>query len=585
MNTPGKTKVSLRFDRAALIFALIVCFLSVLGQCAFFIVIREENNFLRNGAVYFLSSVFLALLAYLLCTVLYKKLDRLQLPLKSNAGSTGAKTKKENTIKKAWKSLTNWSISTVRAMTLIMLICWLPYLFIRFPGNYDPDTQWQILQTYGLCPLTDHHPVFDTFLFGMFWKLGDLFSTNQISLLLYALLQMFITAVSTALCLNYLKRQAVPASVIKAALLFYALYPPVPMFAQVMAKDMLHGAVLMLYMAFYLPLVFERGEKLSSRKEIFCFFMLLILLMLTKKTGIYFVVLTTLPLLFYLKSNRIRCLSAVLAAVFLFTIGFNGILLPKLNIPKGGQQEMLSVPAQQTAYLLKQHGSEMNPEELETISAVYYQYEALPAVYVPVRADATKALWRNDATADEKQAYFRWYLKQYLRYPADMILSLAALDCPLLCVDTVSQGNESLIFYYDNIPSRADPEYGMEDALVSWSGGMATKEQVHEVFSTSYRFPLIKLISRAFNYLYRKVIRILAPLFSKVLFATWIPLLILIYGISRKRTELVLLCIPTIVCTAFLAVGPIVLPRYMVSSVYLAALTLAATAKGVSWIK
>jgi hypothetical protein len=57
------------------------------------------------------------------------------------------------------------------ARASVLLCCWVPYLIVRFPGNIDEDSIAQIMQTYGLAAATDHHPWFDTALFGAFWHL------------------------------------------------------------------------------------------------------------------------------------------------------------------------------------------------------------------------------------------------------------------------------------------------------------------------------------------------------------------------------------------------------------------------------
>ena len=62
---------------------------------------------------------------------------------------------------------------------VLIIVCWLPYLIALYPGVYWADTSSQLIQYYGGAPLTNHHPLLDTLLFGCFSIFGETFFSSK----------------------------------------------------------------------------------------------------------------------------------------------------------------------------------------------------------------------------------------------------------------------------------------------------------------------------------------------------------------------------------------------------------------------
>ena len=242
----------------------------------------------------------------------------------------------------------------------------------------------------------------------------------------------------------------------------------------------------------------------------------------------YVAVLALVPA-FFLCKNKVRIL-AVLCAPILAYYGIMAIINQIQHIEPGSEAEMMSVPSQQTAYVLRRHGNQMQEEDWQILSAVYADPSSIADAYTPTRADPIKGRWAADAPLQDKLNFAKWYLSMYFKYPVEMVLGAAALDYPLFCVDTDTRGQESLLFYPNEIPYAEEELPGVEQNLASWSRGLATVEDVHRTIGSSYRQPFVARVSELFD-----------------------------------------LCVILI-----LAVGPVVLTRYMVTSVYIAPLVLAA---------
>jgi hypothetical protein len=454
--------------------------------------------------------------------------------------------------------------------TFFILICWIPYIIIRFPGNYDPDTCQQILEGYGLSTKSDHHPWFDTLVFSSFWKIGDIFGSHRVSLFLYGIIQMAATAFTFAYTSLFLKKCGIGKGALRAAFLFWAFYPFVPALAQTMAKDMLNGWIYLLYLVFYLEYIRDAGKK-GRGKNAVKFVLAGIFLSLTKKTGIYIFLLSSVLLVFFLYRS-IRKLLQLLAEIFVVAFAFlflwERVYLSAMGVKKGEAKEMMSVPSQQITWYMTQYGDTLSTEDWEILSAVYKDPKSMPDNYNPVRADATKDRWRADSTRKDRIRFYRLYFRLLLRHPDNYLMSFSANIYPMLCVDSSSMGDESLLFYRDNIPPDDGSAEGQENVYASWSGNLATGEDVHRIMKSSYRSVSWKKLSETFNSIYNRIAYVASVLFSKVIFVTWAPLLVTFYAFHKKSWRMLLAMGPIFWSIMTLAAGPILLPRYMVAAVY-----------------
>lgn len=457
-----------------------------------------------------------------------------------------------------------------------MFACWLPLLLIRFPGNLDPDTLWQLMQTRGLAQQSNHHPWFDTMFFSTFWNLGDVLGSHAWSLGIYALLQMCLTALVLSLALSYL-RFVIPAGRHLPAIskLFYCLYPAIPLFSMTMMKDSVFAVFWIPFLICFYEIVRTRGVCLKNRLFSVFFAIVILMLMLTKKTGVYLVVLSAIPLVLACRGmKKVLCLTWVFAPVAMFLLVWESLLLPMMGVIKGGEGEIMSLPSQQVAYYLQTHGDEMTPAGWDALRGVYTSPELLASSYQPGRADFTKRYWKQ-STPKERAAFFAWYGTEMFRHPGTFALPALANTLPIYFPDTVTEDDESLIFYRNNLKSSEMGDAGLEQTLLEFSGGLGTKEGIADMMSGAYRNPLVSKMSDSFDVLLRNFMSATFPLFVKCLFTWWIPVLVFLGCLRQKNLRGMLTMIPTIIAWLTLIAGPIALPRYMVPFVFSAPLLLA----------
>lgn len=472
----------------------------------------------------------------------------------------------------------------------IICICWSPYLLLRFPGNLDPDTQWQLLEFYGLANRTDQHPWFDTLVFGAFWQLGKALGSFAWSLVLYEFIQMACTACTFALCIRWMHNAGLPRGLQRFTLIFAALYPAIPLFAQTMAKDMLFAWPYLLFLLCLAEAARTRGAAFASWRFVGAFGVVTCLMMLTKKTGLSIAVVSCIVLIAYIwwwsrRDQRqphafMRAIAMLCAALALVGGFWQHAIIPAMGVLPGPSKETMSIITQQTALYIAWHGDEMSSEDWQTVSAVFTDVHNLGAVYDPYRADATKDSWISDAPSAAKGRFLRWYAATMLHNPSIFFISWGATALPLVYPDTTTQADESFVSYRNNLPAAStSPSAIGSEAYLCWQTGDTTADslaRVQALMRSPYRPAWAARIADSFDTAYAWLEHYVPVLFIKATFTTWIPLICAAYCLRRRNGLGLVMLVPTFITLATLAAAAIVLPRYLVASVYALPLVLAA---------
>ncbi|MCM1053468.1 MAG: DUF6020 family protein [Ruminococcus sp.] len=309
---------------------------------------------------------------------------------------------------------------------LILLICWLPYIISFYPSILSPDPSNQIKQYFGIAThyvegvnlinpnvlITNHHPVFHTFILGGFAKIGDSLGSINLGLFLFTCFQAFIVISALTYTLAYLKKLKMPFIYRLVVLLIFALVPVFPLYALSCVKDTMFGAVLIFYIIEVHKLLTTSNYK---TKDYIILSLLLLILMLVRNNGIYIILISFLSLIFVLKDKRKSLIAVLIASIFIYE-AHNRILLPTMNISMGSIREMLSVPFQQTARYVKYHSEDLSEEEKEIIDKLL-GYDTLAERYKPNIADPVKNEFNKDTTTEDLMNYFKVWFMCFFRHP------------------------------------------------------------------------------------------------------------------------------------------------------------------------
>ena len=313
---------------------------------------------------------------------------------------------------------------------IIILICWIPYLVIYFPGVITPDSANQIKQFFGIqasgstdsvnlidenVKITNHHPVLHTVILGLCMKFGKLVGSDNIGVFIYTVFQMVVFASSLAYIIHFMKKIHTPNWIRVISLLNFALIPVFPYYAIEITKDTIFAALTIVYMIQLYILIVNAKQKKYSIKQMILLIILLLLICLMRNNGIYLVILSFPFLAIIDKVNRKNILLITIIVVVIFK-AFTSLLLPALKISPSSVREMLSIPFQQTARYVKEYPDEVTDEERESIDKIL-DYDTLAERYNPTRSDNVKNKYNKDATNKDLMNYFKIWFKQFLKHP------------------------------------------------------------------------------------------------------------------------------------------------------------------------
>lgn len=304
-------------------------------------------------------------------------------------------------------------------ISILLFICWLPYLIICYPGTTLYDARTMLEQYFGLSPMTNHHPYFQTVLIGVFVEIGNMFGSGAAGMFVYVLIQetAFI-AVLTYLFIK-LKNAGISRNVRRILLAIYALLPVFPVYAISVGKNMNFAIVLLLLTIFLYELV-EKEEEFSTKKwKLVLLPALLILLCIFRNEGIW-IVIGCMPVFLWAGKKHWKIFGSIFAGILVFAGIWFKAVLPAIGVADGSIAESLSIPFLQTARVVAYYGDEVSPKEREAIDSVL-EYDTLAERYLPEFSDRVKERYNNDATEEEIKAYFQVYVKQFFKHPVTYI--------------------------------------------------------------------------------------------------------------------------------------------------------------------
>ena len=336
---------------------------------------------------------------------------------------------------------------SITVFSLVMCVFWIPYMVALFPGSMNWDTFYQISMYQGTFPvyvipwidthsivdawLSDHHPVFDTLIYGFFAKTSlDLTGTWHAGVFAFCLIQCVLTAAVFTGAVAYLRRIGAPLGLCLGIYLFFCLMPFYPMYGMTMLKDSTHALVFVPYLVLLTEIVRTRGQALSRRGVCVWFVVLGLLLALTKKTGLVVVVITAVVLAFALRKHWKPFAVQAGASALVMLVLFPYVLFPVLNIIPGGVQEPLNLLFQQTARYVTYCPNDVTDTQREAINAVL-PYDSLAKEYVFNDSDTVKAWYRYDtATTQDLMTYVGVWAQMGLAHPDVYFQQVAATASP-----------------------------------------------------------------------------------------------------------------------------------------------------------
>ncbi|RAQ22710.1 hypothetical protein DPQ25_12175 [Hydrogeniiclostridium mannosilyticum] len=423
-----------------------------------------------------------------------------------------------------------WFTGNARSIflvTVVISVLWLPYYFINFPGVVTWDSYYQINQGLGFVPLSDHQPFVHSLIQGLVLKIGiALFGTIDQAIALCSALQILSFALIFSFIIYWLARCGVSSRIRLLVLAFLALNPLIGWYSVTLWKDIWLAMFILLYgTALY---IFCGEHTLCCKSRIHTTVLLLISILgvlFFKKTGIYIIVLTVPFLFYYGKKHRRRILLTVLAAFAVYG-GIYTVCMNQLNIQKGDMREALSIPMQQIARTVKYHESDISEEDKLSINR-FLPYDQLGELYNPKISDNVKSEFNTQAVKDDIGSFLTVYFKLMIQHPKTYLEAFLANSSgywyPLTDYWMISTNSyqHMLSFYNENQWTIYDENY-----LSYQTNPSQSQLQLHaEHFVNQLRkIPIISLFFGIGCY-------------------TWLCLLLFFIGILKKNKSIRPLCV------------------------------------------
>lgn len=468
-----------------------------------------------------------------------------------------------------------WNKRSIVMATSVIIVCWIPYIVMQFPGGISYDTYNQLYQFMVPAPTyydtldisfdaeyIDHHPVFDTLLFGSFFWLGSTLGNQQIGLFLYTLLQTIGTSCifGTACC--YLDRLGMPKVVRLVALVLFALFPFFPLWATNIIKDSLHAAIFTLFFLVYIETFRTRGTNLTQPSWMASLLLASFFCILTKKTGAVIVVPSLMVLAIYCCISaptnkriavRTRILGCTLGIPIVALVLAPALIFPAIGgVAPGGTQEAFAIPLQQVTTVLRTH-DDLSPEEKTAIEKVLDTQKAL-SNWEYSSADGVKSQVRANTSFQDWFDFVGTYFQIGLRHPQQYFTACLRISCDYFAPGTCMSYYRSAYhgWHLDTFTERFGSELQRGNVIFDFLPPQALSDA-----NLSFNRTINDLASNP----------IFACLFSIGLWGGWIPMALILVAIVRDKRNAVV-CVPLVLCLLACLLGPVAATRYMLPLLY-----------------
>lgn len=302
-------------------------------------------------------------------------------------------------------------------MAGLLLVFYLPYIILFFPGAIWSDVSMQMLMYNGAYHWTTHHPIFTTLFTGWMLNLGKtLFGNAMLIVFLICLTQLLVGIWSLCYAIQYIYYRTGSKKIRNIMFLIFATALNWAMLFFSISKDSLYD-IGVLWFTIYIMKILDTKDNMRKR-DWFYFAVSIALVDLTRNNGIYLLVVSIFVLLIRTKRENKRGVILVTILTLLVCSLSTNIAMKMLDVGKGSIREALSIPFQQTARYVNTY--ELTEEEYQTLSQ-YADVEQLKNAYNAEFADYVKWSFQEEWSTDDLKGYIGIWWKMFLKHPITYI--------------------------------------------------------------------------------------------------------------------------------------------------------------------
>lgn len=435
---------------------------------------------------------------------------------------------------------------------LVIFACWLPVFLAYYPAVMAYDFHKQSIEaTFGPPYFNSHHPLAHTLLIWVFFQAGGLFGSLETGMAFYSIFQMLVLSLAFAYACAMVYRLCKKKAAVVVVAAFYALFPYNSILAVSVTKDVIFGA---LFLVFLLLLIERVHFGKQHNKNLLDLAILLegVLMMLFRNNAIYAVaVFSVFFVLFTEKKERIRVLVLCILLVVLSKASLEGMYSALGGLGKGSGAEKYSVVIQQFARVGFYHGKNLDSETyglLDTYVPHEYWGNYNPPISDSVKIFVTSTsfgTWEKDMPA-----MWRAWAKIGRQYPNEFLDAFFCLTAGYWFLDDVTwaeclgvgpEERLGALYTFNSTVSEVIPEGIAHESKFPW-----LENRLEEIVSSNafYRWPVVSALFKPSFYCWMLALCAAACVYLK------------------RRQELMLTLLP-LVYLGTLLLGPVALVRYM----------------------
>lgn len=399
-----------------LLAGLLFSFLTVAGIC--YDIASEDTTIVA----YFKEHPNSFIISFCLLTVAFVFIiSKLFLIMDRRAEEQPCSLAPDETVKASWKQ---WLV-----IAGVIFAAWIPYLIIMFPGTEaGTDYFWQLIQGCGAFPLSNHHPVFGSLIFGLLYKTGYALGGASGGMFFTCWFQMILMALSLGYCLATLIKLGAPRAYIIFSVAFFSLCPVFPAHAMWAVKDSIFSSITLLFFFGVFLSVWgcRNSVKVSLLGSPYMIAILAVLLSIYRNGTSIIAIVTMLMVIFY--NIRIKGFSreiyksvAAFIIMLICLLGWNA-LMQNMNVYPTNFRESCGIPTRQILRTYEVYPKKFTEEQKDNLEYFYRtgieragSLEALAIDNAPLIPDDVKPSFFNNS--DEVRSYIKLWLQIGLRNP------------------------------------------------------------------------------------------------------------------------------------------------------------------------
>lgn len=292
---------------------------------------------------------------------------------------------------------------------ILIVIPYFLYLLTYAPGAVLGDSFASITQGLGEVPYNNHHPVLYSMFVGVFMKIGTLFGSNNVGVMLYSTAQLIIISGIIAYFLLWMKKHNIKLIYILFTYLFFVANTVFAAYSIIMWKDPLFCGFVFLMCLYLYDIAHKNGEQLKNFTGIAKFVILMFLIAFFRNNGLFIAAAIYIALLLTYRT-KLLIFNIINTITILVIIIIQGPIYTKLGIISPAE-ESFGIPLQQTARVIAHDGN--ITEEQKTFLNQILPLERWKENYQPCLADPIK--WHPEFNkqflSENKIQYIKVWLK------------------------------------------------------------------------------------------------------------------------------------------------------------------------------